>query len=95
MRKFLQRMVSDRVVLLMILFNVFTLFLRGFAEEKDGAGHVFFWIEYACTVYFLLELSIKVWVSGRRAYWAVGWNRMDTFLVVASASTRWSWTTTR
>lgn len=78
-------LIDPRVVISIIILNAFALVLRGFDDNKDGPDHALFWLEYACTIYFLVELGIKVRVAGWRGFWASGWNRFDTIIVLMSS----------
>lgn len=77
-------LVEPRVVVAVILLNALALVFRGFDENKDGADHALFWLEYGCTIYFLIELGIKIRLGGPRQFWASGWNKADVIIVLAS-----------
>jgi voltage-gated sodium channel len=84
MRAFLKTIVGDRIVMGVILLNTLALFLHEMAERGTAVRAMWFWIDYACVVFFIAEVLIKVRLGGWRRYWASGWNRFDLSVVVAS-----------
>jgi voltage-gated sodium channel len=43
------------------------------------------WVDYACVVYFVTEVVLKVRVVGWPSYWSSGWNRFDFIVVLLSS----------
>jgi voltage-gated sodium channel len=84
MRSLLERLVAERLVFVIIGINTLVLFLRGFDAIERQAGWLD-WFDYAATVYFLLEIAIKVGLYGFKSFWSLSWNRLDFFIVLASA----------
>lgn len=71
---------SERVVLLVILLNSVILFLQ------EGGVHspIISIIDALCTIFFFIEMTIKLKQLGFKEYWSSGWNRMDGTLVILS-----------
>lgn len=84
MRRLIEAVVQERVVLALILVNTAAVFLRGFASVRASFEHALFLVDYACTLYFCTELGMKLWLRGPRRYLAVGWNRFDLAVVLVS-----------
>jgi voltage-gated sodium channel len=75
-------LVSDRLVMAIIVVNATALVL--YEMSAPAAAAFWFWVDYACVVYFLVEVALKVGRDGWPAYWASGWNRFDFTVVVLS-----------
>jgi len=77
-------LVSDRLVMAIIVVNATALVLHEMAAPASAWSAFWFWLDYACVVYFLVEVLLKVGRDGWPAYWASGWNRFDFTVVVLS-----------
>lgn len=71
---------SERVVLLVILINSVVLFLQE-GGVKSPTINV---IDALCTVFFIIEMMVKLRQLGPKGYWSNAWNRMDGILVILS-----------
>lgn len=71
---------SERVVLLVILLNSVILFLQE-SGVKSSTINV---IDAACTIFFIIEMTMKHLQLGAKGYWTSTWNKMDGILVVLS-----------
>lgn len=58
----------------------------GWAATELGhlAYEVARWVDYACVVYFVFEMAVKVYDQEFRRYWQNGWNRFDFIIVLLS-----------
>ncbi|MGD9579734.1 MAG: ion transporter [Vampirovibrionia bacterium] len=81
----LKTIVADKLVMAIILINTIVLFFGAFPGLHKSYYNVLFPIDYLCTVYFLLELVIKVHLLGWKNYWSSGWNKFDFIIVLISA----------
>jgi len=77
-------LVSERNVVAAIVINAVALFLLGFEGERDTTASPWFWIDYGCVVFFVLEAAIKIRLGTWRGYFASGANRFDFAVVLAS-----------
>ncbi|MEP0775293.1 MAG: ion transporter [Acidobacteriota bacterium] len=77
-------LVHERTVVVAILVNALALFMLGFESERDTTASLWFWVDYACVVFFLLEAVLKIRQASWRGYLASGWNRFDGLVVLAS-----------
>ena len=68
-----------------IVINSIVLFLGAFPNIHQCYEHCLFPIDYACTVFFVIELLIKVKLRGWKGYWQSGWNKFDFIIVLISA----------
>lgn len=71
---------SEKTVLLVILINSIVLFL----QESEFHYSTLNTIDALCTLFFIIEMTLKLRQLGFSGYWASGWNRMDGILVVLS-----------
>ncbi|MCB9524713.1 MAG: ion transporter [Myxococcales bacterium] len=85
-RPVLERLVDERLVMGVILFNLAVIFVRGFPSMAH-LDPVLFGLDYACLLYFFLEMVAKIRLRGLHGFWARAINRFDFVLVVASAPT--------
>lgn len=84
MRRVADWLVSERVVMVFITVNATALVLHEMAVRGSPAAHAWFWVDYACVVYFLFEALLKISRDGWAAYWSSNWNRFDFTVVVLS-----------
>lgn len=86
--------VAERAVITMIVVNSIALAVMAHLEPPGGYRFtqifdhppyaIAWWVGYACVVYFLVEMIIKVKSYGFSGYWKSGWNRFDFVVVVVS-----------
>jgi len=84
MRRFVDWLVSDRLVMAVIVLNASALVLHEMAARGSTVGRWWFWVDYVCVIFFLAEALIKIGRDGWKAYWSSGWNRFDFTVVVVS-----------
>jgi voltage-gated sodium channel len=84
MRRLVGWLISDRVVMAMIVANTIALFLHEMSAPGSFERSLWFWVDYACVVFFLVEAAVKIGADGWSAYWASWWNRFDVTVVVIS-----------
>jgi voltage-gated sodium channel len=90
-------LVSDKAVIAVVLLDAVALSVMAFTdphfvglavvpEHKEAIAYeAAVWLDFACVVYFFVEMILKIRAEGWRAYWSRGWNRFDFCIVVASA----------
>ncbi len=76
-------LVHESVVVTIILINAIAVFAMGYPLEDDQQ-QLWFAIDYACVVFFVVEASIKMLRDGSRGYFADSWNRFDFTIMVLS-----------
>lgn len=84
MRRFTDLLISDRTVLMVIVVNTVALLMYEMSVRGSLARSAWFWIDYACVVFFLVEAVIKIRARGWARYWVNNWNRFDFVIVVCS-----------
>ena len=84
MRRVVNWLVSDRLVMTVIVLNATALVLHEMAAPETPSANLWFWIDYCCVVFFLLESLIKIQQDGWVGYWDNNWNRFDFTVVVLS-----------
>jgi voltage-gated sodium channel len=84
-RRFIQTAVTERVVVTIILLNTLAIMLRGFEWWRSNYEMALFAIDYTCTVFFVLEMGVKIGLTGWRRYWAESWNRFDFIIIILSS----------
>jgi len=81
---FIRWLISEKVVLTIIVINTIVLFLDAFPSIRESRlGNIFFWIDYACILFFVIEALIKISILTFRTYWVSGWNKLDFLIVMA------------
>jgi voltage-gated sodium channel len=75
--------VDERLVTAIIVLNAALQFLRAYPRWEDDGFLLA--LDYGCTLYFVVELLLKVGLLGFREYWKSGLNRFD-FIVIVAAS---------
>ncbi len=68
-----------------IVLNTIVLVLRGFPELNLSLGHLLFSFDYLFTLYFVLEMAIKIGRDGWSRFWQGAWNRFDLIVVLLGA----------
>jgi voltage-gated sodium channel len=84
MRRLLDLVVSDRVVMTAIIVNTAALVQYEMAARGSAWKSLWYWIDYVCVLFFLAEAVIKIGSSGWRRYWTSRWNRFDFLIVMIS-----------
>jgi len=84
MRRIVDWLVSDRLVMAVIVLNASALVLHEMADRGSTTEQWWFWVDYVCVVFFLVEALIKIRRDGWRDYWSSGWNRFDFTVAVVS-----------
>lgn len=78
-------LINDKFVFSIIVINALAIFLNAFPEISKASKGILFWIDYACAIFFIVELLLKVQNYSFKGYWDSGWNRFDFFVVLASS----------
>lgn len=73
---------NELVVATAILINSILLFLMGY-EGLQSHGLLSL-LDQAFTIYFILEIMVKISLSGWKPYWKSNWNKFDFILVAIS-----------
>lgn len=71
---------NDHLIMAVIVINAITIFLQTY----DYASPWLTWIDWTCTLIFLIEMLIKLRDQGLRGYWKDGWNKLDGTVVILS-----------
>lgn len=77
--------INDKVVCTVIIINAIAIFLNAFPEINQVTIGAIFWIDYACAVYFVIEMFLKIKTFGFKTYWLSIWNRFDFTVVILSS----------
>ena len=84
MKRLVGRLVSDRLVMMVIVLNAMALVLHEMAAPGTRSANLWFWIDYVCVIFFLVEALLKIGRDGWHQYWASAWNKFDFTVVVLS-----------
>ncbi|MFQ5631126.1 MAG: ion transporter [bacterium] len=79
--------IRERTVVSVIILYAISLFIDGFPAAHEFSimhKHFLYWIEYICTIYFVIEAALKILASGFHGYWRVAWNKFDFIIVLVS-----------
>ncbi|MCQ2217994.1 MAG: ion transporter [Paludibacteraceae bacterium] len=71
---------NKKIILSVILLNALIIFL----QEWDYKWNILNIMEFACSVFFLIEMVVKIHTMGNKKYWQSGWNKLDGMLVIIS-----------
>jgi voltage-gated sodium channel len=85
MRRVIEALVHERLVMALIALNSLVLIFRGYEGWRDSTDDVLFWVDYALTAYFVFEIAAKLGLHRWRDFWSHPWNRFD-FAIVAVSS---------
>ncbi|MDY0063143.1 MAG: ion transporter [Myxococcota bacterium] len=77
-------LIAERLVVAMILLNTVALFALASRSEGQLGDSVWFYVDWLCVLYFVLEAGLKLRRDGWRGYFASGWNRFDFIVVMLS-----------
>lgn len=84
MRRHVDLLISDRLVMSVIVLNTLALFMAETYTVGSPANKAWHWVDYGCVIFFLVEAILKIKRSGWREYRSNGWNRFDFLVVVLS-----------
>ena len=84
MKRFVDWFVSDRLVMAVIVLNAMALVLHEMAPRGTALRTLWYWVDYACVAYFLIEAVLKVRRDSWSAYWSNSWNKFDFLVVIVS-----------
>lgn len=87
MGRFIERFIDERMIVSVIVINSIAIFLRGFPDVQGGLDVFLFAIDYLCTLYFLIEVSLKIRLFGLGGFLRSGWNWFDFVVVLVSLPT--------
>jgi voltage-gated sodium channel len=97
MKKLVEKLVDDRVVVAAIVLNSVALFAMGFTDPSlssvaAGRGAISqsvfrtaSTVDYICVAYFVIEIALLLATQGRKKFWQSGWNRFDLTIVLLSS----------
>lgn len=71
---------NDKIVLSLIIINALIIFIY----ESGISYPIILFIDVFCTLFFLIEMIVKIRENGFRKYWSCGWNRLDFIIVILS-----------
>ena len=75
---------NESTVLAVIALNALAVFFGAFPEIPQPWHFILQSVDYACLIYFVVELIAKVAAFGFPQYWKNLWNRLDFFIVLVS-----------
>ncbi len=84
MSRLVNRLVSDRLVMAIIVLNATALVLHEMAARGTPIRALWFWIDYLCVIFFLVEAVLKIRRDRWPRYWSSAWNKFDFWVVMFS-----------
>jgi voltage-gated sodium channel len=69
-------LIHEGIVIAVILLNAAAVFAMGFPLD-DAHERFWFFVDYGCVAFFVLEAILKLGAGGPASYFASGWNRFD------------------
>lgn len=82
MKKILQFLVNEYLVITIILLNTTALVLDGFPGIHAEYGRLLHLFDVYCMLYYVFEVFVKTGLLGFRGYWKSAWNRFDFTIVL-------------
>ncbi len=82
MKKALQFLVNEYLVITIIILNTTALVLDGFPAIHAQYGDMLHQFDVYCMLYYVFEVIVKTGLLGFRGYWRSAWNRFDFFIVL-------------
>ena len=80
-----EAIIGERMVIAMIVINTIAIFLRAFPWLHARYEFPLFAVDYICTVFFILEMALKVRLRGWGGYLSTWWDRFDFAVVMVSS----------
>lgn len=75
-----QIFLNERLILAVIVLNAFLIYLI----DSGVASTVLSIVDIACSLFFIIEMTLKLKELGWKKYWCDGWNCFDGILVFMS-----------
>ena len=70
----------DKFVMTIVVLNAVVLVIHEFYDPHS----IWFWIDYACVVFFTVEIAYKIHCFAKKGAWWSSWDVFDTIIVVLS-----------
>ena len=77
--KFNKIFLNEKILLVVIIINTLIIFL----QESNFKGQ-YFYLDIVCTIFFVIEMIVKIKTYSFKEYWKNNWNRLDFILVCIS-----------
>jgi voltage-gated sodium channel len=78
-------LIRESTVIAVIALNALVIFLDAFPPIHSAAHSWLQAVDYACILYFVAEMAVKLYAYGARGYFASSWNVFDFSIVVLSS----------
>lgn len=78
--KFKQIFLNEKILLIVILLNTLIIFF----QESGLKSHIYLYFDIICTIFFIVEIIVKINTYSFKEYWKDNWNRLDFILVCIS-----------
>lgn len=78
--KFKQLFLNDKVLLCIIIINTLIIFIN----ESGIKNPILLYLDTLCTIFFIIEMFVKIKTFTFKKYWQSNWNRFDFILVCIS-----------
>lgn len=72
--------INERIVLMVVIINAVSLWMHEFHDDHP----FWFWLDYACIIFFLIESSIKLHGYRKNGSWESRWDPIDLAIVLIS-----------
>lgn len=81
MRKIKKLFINDKFILTLIVINSITIFIQGF-DISEFYHRIIVYIDAIFTLFFVIEMIIKMSIYKVKHYFSSGWNKLDFLLVL-------------
>ena len=77
-KSYAQFITQEAVVLSVIVVNVIVMVALDTQPDLNATvGSWILWVDYACVVYFVFEITVKMLNLGVKSYFSDHWNKLD------------------
>lgn len=78
--KFNKIFLNEKILLTVIIINTLIIFF----QESNFKLHTYLYLDVACTIFFVIEMIVKIKTFSFKGFWENNWNRFDFILVCIS-----------
>ena len=78
--KFKQLFLNEKILLIVIIINTLVIFF----QESNFKLQTYLYLDVVCTIFFVIEMIVKIKTFSFKEYWKDNWNRFDFILVCSS-----------
>ena len=78
--KFKQIFLNEKILLVVIIINTLVIFF----QESNLKVYTYLYLDVVCTIFFVIEMIVKIKTFSFKEYWKDNWNRFDFIIICIS-----------